>query len=378
MYKTMTRSRATTKPSTAKQPATTLTFMDHVRELQGRLFLVALVFVGAAVVAYPFFDVIVNFLIAPLGGRHELVYLTPGGALTFVVKVCMYVGLILTLPVIIYHLYRFLLPVVKQTTVRRALGFTAASFGLAMAGLLFAYYTSLPAALYFLTSFNLHDIDPMLTIDSYFSFVMTYLVAGALLFQLPLIVLIVNSIRPLTPKKMMRYQRHIIAGSFVVAAVISPTPDVLNQTILALPVVVMYQLGIVLIWWKNRPRRTRKTRRGHASAADHEFLVSEADLEEMIRGEARPIAVPASGAVQPAKTMPAPTKTATVTQVQLPPTQGVRPAPTRRSIDGLSIPTRRLPVRAIPTEVRQLSPRMPLPRRPQYRPVLDGILAPSR
>jgi sec-independent protein translocase protein TatC len=164
----------------------------------------------------------------------------------------MYAGFIGALPVIMYQVYKFIMPMMPNANTRKILGFTAASFALAVCGVVFAYVVSLPASLYFLTNFNLHSINPMLTIDSYFSFVMTYLLAGAILFQLPILMLTLNSVRPLTPKKLMTYQRHMIVGSLIFAAVISPTPDVMNQLLLASPLVLMYQFGIGLVWITNR------------------------------------------------------------------------------------------------------------------------------
>ena len=231
------------------------TLMDHLKELQGRLFSTVLVFLLIAAAAYPFFGVVTEFLMAPLKEGQELVYLTPGGAFSFIIKVCAYIGLVGVLPVLIFHAYRFFMPAVRQVLLRTVLGYTVASFLLAIVGIAFAYYVSLPAALQFLTGFNLNHIDPMLTIDSYFSFIMTYMLAGALLFQLPLIMLIINTATPLTPSKLMKAQGKIILGSFIVAAAISPTPDAVNQTLLAAPLVVMYQFGIILIAVKNRKRK---------------------------------------------------------------------------------------------------------------------------
>ncbi|HMR72518.1 MAG TPA: twin-arginine translocase subunit TatC [Candidatus Saccharibacteria bacterium] len=226
--------------------------MDHVRELQGRLFATGIAFIVFAAAAYPFFDVIVNFLLAPLGENHELVYLTPAGAFSFIIQVCMYVGFVVVLPIVIYNVYRFIMPVMKKTTTKVALGYTIASFLLALVGMAFAYYVSLPAALYFLTGFDLYHINPMLTIDSYFSFIMVYMIVGALLFQIPLVMLIINGAKPLQPKRLMRHQGKIILGSFIIAAIVSPTPDALNQSLLASPMIVMYQIGIILVLLKNR------------------------------------------------------------------------------------------------------------------------------
>lgn len=255
----MTNQRQRAKKKVAKRSNHTSTdetalptLMDHLKELQGRLFSTVLIFLLIASAAYPFFGMVTEFLMAPLKQGQDLVYLTPGGAFSFIIKVCAYIGLIGVLPVLIFHIYRFFMPAVRQVLLRTVLGYTIASFVLAVAGLLFAYYVSLPAALQFLTGFNLNHINPMLTIDSYFSFIMTYMLAGALLFQLPLIMLIINSAKPLTPSKLMKAQGKIILGSFIVAAIISPTPDAVNQTILASPMVVMYQFGIVMIAIKNR------------------------------------------------------------------------------------------------------------------------------
>ena len=255
-----------------KREATTL--KDHLVELQGRLFSTLAVFILASAIAYPFFEQISNWLVAPLDNRQELVYLTPGGAFVFIIKVCIYVGIIATLPVIIYQIYRFAMPAVRAVRLRAIIGYTTASLLLAIVGILFAYYISLPAALKFLTGFDLHHINPMITIDSYFSFIMTYMLAGALLFQVPLVILIINSIKPLTPKKMMGAQRHIILGSFIVAAIISPTPDAVNQAILASPAIIMYQLGIILVWLVNSRAKSKEPKLVAIPIEDAEIMTA--------------------------------------------------------------------------------------------------------
>lgn len=286
--------------------------MDHVRELQGRLFAVAIFFIVFAAAAYPFFDTIANYLLAPLGKDHELVYLTPSGAFSFIIQVCMYVGLVMALPVMIYHVYRFIMPVLKKTMLRAAILFTLASFVLALGGMAFAYYVVLPAALYFLTGFDLNNINPMLTIDSYFSFVVTYLLVGAMLFQIPLLMLLINSAKPLKPGQLMKHQGKIILGSFIVAAIVSPTPDAMNQALLASPMVVMYQIGIGLVWLKNRRRKAIATVSEKAQATQIKYPV---------------ISRPAQPAHYPPVVKTAPVVVATQSKPALRP---------RRSIDGFT------------------------------------------
>ncbi len=283
---------------------------------------------------------------APLKEGQELVYLTPGGAFSFIIKVCAYIGLIGVLPVLIFHAYRFFMPAVRQVLLRTVLGYTVASFVLAIVGIAFAYYISLPAALQFLTGFDLNHINPMLTIDSYFSFIMTYMLAGALLFQLPLIMLIINTATPLTPSTLMKAQGKIILGSFIVAAVISPTPDAVNQTLLAAPIVVMYQLGIILVALKNRKRR----RPAEAKAATR---------------QPHPVAVP-----MPA---PRPTMAAVVTAPavgrQL--SSEIMPKKTPSKVMDIAVSRTSRPVSRVAVPLRSEPPRLVLPARPT--PVVAGM-----
>ncbi|NCU37660.1 twin-arginine translocase subunit TatC [Candidatus Saccharibacteria bacterium] len=233
-------------------PVVSLTLMDHLRELQRRVVIIVVSFLMVSAAAYPFFGEIVRLIVAPLGNEHQLVYLTPGGAFSFIMQVCLYVGVIGALPVIIYQLYRFVMPAVAQVALKHALLYTGASFAMAVVGIVFSYTVTLPAALYFLTNFDLSNINPMLTIESYFAFVMAYLIAGALLFQLPLIMMMINRVKPLKPQKLFSYQPKVILVSFIVAAILSPTPDALNQILLASPIVVMYQVGIIMVWIANK------------------------------------------------------------------------------------------------------------------------------
>ena len=273
MKRVVHRNLAKRKTSNSSQVSgSSPVFMDHIRELQWRLAIVALAFLATGAVVYPFFDKIVALLLKPLGNNLSLVYLTPGGAFNFAVQVCIYAAMIGALPVALYHIYRFVMPAVEKTTLRGVLGYSLSSLFLAAIGVAFSYFLALPAAIQFLTSFDLKNISPMLTVESYLSFVMTYLLAGALLFQLPLFMTIINRIKPMTPRMLMSGQRHVILWSVVFAAVISPTPDAVNQLLLAAPMIVMYQVGIVIILLKNRKRADKKSKDGllTRSVADNE------------------------------------------------------------------------------------------------------------
>ncbi len=261
------------------QPAPA-TFHDHFMELKGRLFWVAVYFAIFSGLVYPYFAQVSALLMAPLGGE-QLYYTTPSGGLSFIIKVCMFVGLIATMPVAIYHIYQFIRPVMGKSRSHSVASYTIVSFLLALAGVTFAYLVSLPAALHFLTNFNISGVSPLLAIDSYLSFITAYLVAGALLFQLPLLMLMIDGVTPLKPMKLMSYQRQMIVGSFVVAAVLSPTPDVINQSLLAAPIVVMYQVGVVIIAYR-RYKASKVNNTHRTSVAKQSPAVTRRDDESII------------------------------------------------------------------------------------------------
>jgi sec-independent protein translocase protein TatC len=158
----------------------------------------------------------------------------------------------------VYHLYRYVQPLMGQQLRRSVLFYTGLSTALAVAGLCFAYFVSLPSALHFLTGMNLANIQAMLTVDSYLTFVTTYLLGAALLFQVPLLLLVINTITPLKPSKLMKVQRYVIVVAFLIAAIISPTPDVVNQALLAIPIIVMYEIGVIFVWLQNRARARKE------------------------------------------------------------------------------------------------------------------------
>lgn len=370
MKRVVHRNLAKQKTSNSSQVSgSSPVFMDHIRELQWRLAIVALAFLATGAAVYPFFDKIVALLLKPLGNNLSLVYLTPGGAFNFAVQVCIYAAMIGALPVALYHIYRFVMPAVEKTTLRGVFGYSLSSLLLAAVGVAFSYFLALPAAIQFLTSFDLKNISPMLTVESYLSFVMTYLLAGALLFQLPLFMTIINRIKPMTPRMLMSGQRHVILWSVVFAAVISPTPDAVNQLLLAVPIIVMYQVSIVIILLKNRKRADKKSKDGllTRSVADNELVnhtakeIKPCPMEakkESVRSELEtPILVkkPASshalvnhrsldGFVAMKTEKPSPV----VNKKVIPKKTVSKPVPIRRSlsrsVDGFSIPSRSVSV----------------------------------
>lgn len=330
---------------------TLMTFMGHVRELRRRLFWSAVWLVVLSGAIFPFYKQIIQILMKPLG-NEKLYFLSPVGGLGFAMKICMYVGLIAVLPILVYNLYKFISPIIPHHRARTAIAYICLSALLAMCGVAFAYTVSLPSALHFLTHFDIGNVSAMLTVDAYLSFIVAYVLAGALLFQLPLIMVIIDSITPTPPSGWNKYQRHMIVAAFVIAMLITPVPDILNQFILAMPIVVMYQVGILLIWMRHRTKNAKAAKLAIANTS-----TTKAQM-------------PTLQVVQPVAAAPVVSLTNTaqsVTVQEVAPVQAVR----RRSIDGLSRPSRTLSVPARPGS----SSANPGPLAAKPRPTIDGIFA---
>jgi sec-independent protein translocase protein TatC len=155
------------------------------------------------------------------------------------------VGLILAMPVIAYEVWAYVAPGLTRKERRYVLAIVPGATFSFLVGILFAFFALLPAALGFLLGFS-HDVEIRPTVASYISFVSHLLIAIGLIFELPLVMYFLAKLHLITPKVLAGARRYVIVGSFVVAAVITPTPDPFNQTLVALPILLLYEVGVLL------------------------------------------------------------------------------------------------------------------------------------
>ncbi len=228
-------------------------FVDHLIEIRTRLFYILITIAVFSTLAYFVQQRIVHFLLRP-AHNQQFIYTSPGGGISFLFQICTYVGIVVALPVILYQLMRFLEPVISTRTTKLVFKASIVSFGLATAGFLFGYYVGLPTALHFLgDQFQTKQIHALFTIQEYMSFLTIYLGGSALLFQLPLVVWFIDKIKPRGPRIFLKYERHVIAGSFIIAMLMAPVPNLIYQGLIALPIIIMYQIAIVIVWLEHRP-----------------------------------------------------------------------------------------------------------------------------
>lgn len=323
------------------------TFSDHIGELRKRVAWVALVFVVASAVAYNYRDWLIDIVLKPLGDQ-KLVYLTPAGGFTFIFQITLYVGAVVAAPLLVYHLYKFVQPALPLRARRYSLRVVFSACLLMVAGVCFGYFVAVPAALHFLTTFAGDYITPNLTADSYLNFIVAYVVGLGVLFQLPLLLVFWNWMNPLSTGKLLNSERYLILLAFIAAAMITPTPDVFNQSLIAVPIILIYQLGVVAVLLINRHQRAaerQKTRILKLAEISASRPLRPSDQLELEIGPAAPVvaAPPITQTIKIMDIAPRPSQPLRPRSVEVGKRQPrssnrrlPRLQPPRRSIDGVS------------------------------------------
>lgn len=226
-------------------------FSEHVRELRRRLLYSVGALLLGSIIGYAIHGSLFRLIKRPL--HEQLYYTTPMGGFSAIIKISILFGVMVAIPVFIYQLGKFLSPAFRRRL--RAARIILFSTVLATFGVLFAYFVSLPASLHFLANIDSQNLQSLITVNEYLNFVFSYVGGFALLFQLPLIMLFINRIKPQRPSKLMGLQRYVILSSFILAAILTPTPDPVNQLTMALPIIALYQFSVALIWLANRRKQ---------------------------------------------------------------------------------------------------------------------------
>jgi sec-independent protein translocase protein TatC len=231
-----------------------MSFFEHLEELRQRLIRSILAIFIAFGVCFYFSDHIYGYLAKPLTDTlrslhmsDKLVYTNPIDPFNLYIKLSAVVGLFLASPYILYQLWLFISPGLYRHEKRYVWPFVILTSGLFISGGIFAHRLALPPALKFLVEFG-HRFQPFITIDQYWKLVTTIVVGVGLVFELPVVILILSLFGIVTPKFLMKNVRYAILVTAVIAAAIAPTPDLATVFILWIPMVGLYVLSIGLSW----------------------------------------------------------------------------------------------------------------------------------
>jgi sec-independent protein translocase protein TatC len=231
-----------------------MSFFAHLDELRKRL-INSLMAVGVGMligvsVSERVFGYIARPMIAALQSAHheaKLVYTNPTGAVSLIITLGLYLGLVIALPVVLQQLWVFIAPALYKHERRAVAGFVMASMGLFLCGVAFGYYIMLPYMLKFLISFK-GPFEPLISINEYFDLILMVLLGLGLLFELPIVIFFLSLFGIVTPQFLWKNFRYAILIITIIAAIVTPTPDALTMLIFMAPMVLLYFAGIGVSW----------------------------------------------------------------------------------------------------------------------------------
>jgi sec-independent protein translocase protein TatC len=248
-------------------------FLDHLEELRWRILYSLLGLVVGVGVA--FFIVIkldlLNVLqhpIAPLLGGHKLVYTHPGDPFSIVMSASMWLGIALAFPVIGYNIWAFVAPALYSHEKRVVLPILIGAVLLFLCGAAMAYFVVIPLTLDFLLTFQTASLDPMITVQEYFGFVISLVVSFGLAFELPIAVVLLTMLGIVTPAFLQKFRRHSAVVCVLIGAFLSPGDAVTSTVAMAVPLYILYELSVFLSYFVKRKRDKRIAAKEAAEAAE--------------------------------------------------------------------------------------------------------------
>ena len=240
-----------------------LTLLEHLRELRRRVLIsVVAVLVGSAV-SFAFYKQIIDFLSRPAynlesGTGIDLVFIEVTELLTTAVKVSFVAGFVLALPVILYQVVMFIAPGLTGRERKYLFLFLPAALLAFAAGVAFAYYVLTPPALRFLLGFS--DVaTPLIRISNFVNLMVRLLFWMGVAFETPLVMFMLAQLGIVSARQLSRFRRVWVVLAFILGAIITPTFDPVNQALVAGPLLVLYELGVLLAKLAGRSRREAET-----------------------------------------------------------------------------------------------------------------------
>ena len=237
-----------------------MSFLEHLDELRRRLVVAIIAVAVGFLVALFFIDRIFGFVMRPLqqilphGGK--LIYTEPTEAFMLQLKVAALAGLVLAAPLVMWQVWLFVAPGLYAKEKRFALPFVFFSSIFFVGGAAFSHYVVFPTAWTFLASFTTDYMEFTPKVSSTFSLYARMLLAFGLVFQMPTVVLALARMGVVTAGFLARHTKYAILIIFIIAAVITPTSDVVTQALMAAPMIVLYAISIVVAWifGRKKPR----------------------------------------------------------------------------------------------------------------------------
>lgn len=236
-----------------------MSLMEHLDELRRRIVRSAIFLFLGFIVAYVFHEKLFALVQAPLTHIGKtLVFTHPMDPLNVYLQVSLVGGAIIASPFILFQVWMFIAPGLYQKERRFVVPFMAATVGLFLTGAAFGYFYVLPGALKILIVDFGHNFTSMVTIEEYSGFFLSIILGLGISFEMPILIFFLAMFGIVSPRFLWKNIRYAILAVFLVAAIITPSPDPWTMCIYAVPMMALYVVGIGVAWWVHPSRRKRK------------------------------------------------------------------------------------------------------------------------
>ena len=256
-------------PDSLQDSMPAMSFLEHLEELRKRIIYSLIAVTVGFFACWNYHEFIFRFVQRPVmdalqhnGMAEKLVYLNPTEPFNLYLKVAFLAGLFVASPFVLYQVWLFISPGLYRHEQRYVLPFMFSTVFLFLGGGLFAYKMVYPAALNFLIDYG-KQFQPMITIGEYTDLFLTIMLGMGLIFEMPILVFFLSMMGIVSPRWMWHNVRYSILVIFIVAAILTPTTDILNMCLFAAPMVALYILSIGVAWMVHpAQRRARQARKG--------------------------------------------------------------------------------------------------------------------
>jgi sec-independent protein translocase protein TatC len=250
-----------------------MTFWEHLDELRGTLWRVLIAVIVTSILAFSFKEILFDYIIlAPksksfityrllchLGdwlsmpslcvdpSQFNLININLAGQFTSHMNISLIAGLILALPYVLWELWRFIKPGLTDEEVRSSRGAVAVTTLLFLMGVFFSYFIVSPLMINFLGGYVVsQDVTNQIALTSYVGMISMMTLLMGLLFELPVLVFFLTKIGIITPKYLKRYRKHVVIGILIISGIITPSPDMFSQIVVALPLYALFELSLLI------------------------------------------------------------------------------------------------------------------------------------
>ena len=225
-----------------------MSFLEHLEELRWRIIYSLLGIVAGAIICWIFIDFLVDIILLKPAkdSGASLQNLKPFGQLFMYMQIAIIGGIVASIPNIFYQFWKFIAPALRKHERSYILAIVIYSSICFLSGIAFAYFIMLPLTMKFAAQFGSKEIANQFAIDEYMSIIISVMLAAGLIFELPMISFFLTKLGILTAKFMRKYRKHAIVIIMVAAAILTPGTDPVSQIILAVPLVLLYEISIFI------------------------------------------------------------------------------------------------------------------------------------